>query len=123
MIERQHDLAFDVAVVVVVLQVRGADAESDEHDRPRRASATAPWQRAVPNPAPANTAIKAMTMGAFDYLLKPLDLTRIRDLVRQGIEIRRLMNIPVEMPGAEDCALAKVRPEVVDENASFNVCW
>jgi len=29
----------------------------------------------------------------------------------------------VEMPGAEDCALAKVRPEVVDENASFNVCW
>jgi len=29
----------------------------------------------------------------------------------------------VEMPGAEDRALAKVRPEVVDENASFNVCW
>ncbi len=39
-------------------------------------------------------------MGAFDYLLKPLDLARIRDLVRQAIEIRRLMSIPVEMPGA-----------------------
>src|SRR5437870_4328684 len=37
--ERQHELAFDVAVVVVVLQVRGDDTESDEHDRPRRASA------------------------------------------------------------------------------------
>jgi two-component system nitrogen regulation response regulator GlnG len=47
----------------------------------------------------SETAIKAMTMGAFDYLLKPLDLARIRDLVRQAIEIRRLMSIPVEMPG------------------------
>jgi DNA-binding NtrC family response regulator len=48
----------------------------------------------------SDTAIKAMTLGAFDYLLKPLDLARIRDLVRQAMEIRRLMNIPVEMPGA-----------------------
>jgi two-component system nitrogen regulation response regulator GlnG len=48
----------------------------------------------------SDTAIKAMTLGAFDYLLKPLDLARIRDLVRQAIEIRRLMSIPVEMPGA-----------------------
>jgi hypothetical protein len=28
----------------------------------------------------------------------------------------------VEMPGAEDCALAEVRPEVVDENASLYIC-
>src|SRR5262245_4539840 len=48
----------------------------------------------------SDTAIKAMTLGAFDYLLKPLDLARIRDLVRQAMEIRRLMSIPVEMPGA-----------------------
>jgi two-component system nitrogen regulation response regulator GlnG len=47
----------------------------------------------------SETAIKAMTLGAFDYLLKPLDLTRIRDLVRQALEIRRLMSIPVELPG------------------------
>jgi DNA-binding NtrC family response regulator len=50
----------------------------------------------------SDTAIKAMTLGAFDYLLKPLDLARIRDLVRQAIEIRRLMAIPVEMPGAKN---------------------
>jgi two-component system nitrogen regulation response regulator GlnG len=49
----------------------------------------------------SDTAIKAMTLGAFDYLVKPLDLARIRDLVRQGLEIRRLMSIPVEMPGAK----------------------
>ncbi|HEX2474024.1 MAG TPA: sigma-54 dependent transcriptional regulator, partial [Lacipirellulaceae bacterium] len=48
----------------------------------------------------SETAIKAMTLGAFDYLLKPLDLARIRDLVRQALEIRRLMSIPVDLPGA-----------------------
>lgn len=48
----------------------------------------------------SETAITAMTLGAFDYLLKPLDLGRIRDLVRQALEIRRLMNTPVELPGA-----------------------
>jgi two-component system nitrogen regulation response regulator GlnG len=48
----------------------------------------------------SETAIKAMTLGAFDYLVKPLDVARIRDLVRQGLQIRRLMSIPVELPGA-----------------------
>jgi two-component system nitrogen regulation response regulator GlnG len=48
----------------------------------------------------SETAIKAMTLGAFDYLLKPLDLGRIRDLVRQALEIRRLMSIPVEFSGS-----------------------
>jgi len=49
--------------------------------------------------ASSETAIKAMTLGAFDYLLKPLDVGRIRELVGQALEIRRLMSIPVEMPG------------------------
>jgi two-component system nitrogen regulation response regulator GlnG len=44
-------------------------------------------------------AIKAMTLGAFDYLLKPLDVAKIRGLVRQALEIRRLMNTPVDVPG------------------------
>jgi nitrogen regulation protein NR(I) len=52
--------------------------------------------------ASSETAIKAMTLGAFDYLLKPLDLTQIQDLVRQALEIRRLMNTPVEIPGTAD---------------------
>jgi two-component system nitrogen regulation response regulator GlnG len=52
----------------------------------------------------SETAIKAMTLGAFDYLVKPLDIARIRDLVRQALEIRRLMSIPVELPGARSQA-------------------
>ncbi|MBI3462368.1 MAG: sigma-54-dependent Fis family transcriptional regulator, partial [Planctomycetes bacterium] len=44
-------------------------------------------------------AIEAMTLGAYDYLLKPLDLPKLRGLVEQAIEIRRLANVPVGMPG------------------------
>jgi two-component system nitrogen regulation response regulator GlnG len=49
----------------------------------------------------SETAIKSMTLGAFDYLLKPLDVNRIKHLVGQALEIRRLMKTPVEVPGEE----------------------
>jgi two-component system nitrogen regulation response regulator GlnG len=42
-----------------------------------------------------------MTLGAFDYLLKPLDVAKIRSLVRQALEIRRLNSTPVAVPGDE----------------------
>jgi two-component system nitrogen regulation response regulator GlnG len=45
----------------------------------------------------SNTAIEAMKLGAFDYLLKPLDLAQLRDLVSRALDIRRLMNVPVGM--------------------------
>jgi two-component system nitrogen regulation response regulator GlnG len=47
----------------------------------------------------SEVAIRAMTLGAFDYLLKPLDVAKIRSLVRQALEIRRLTNTPVAVPG------------------------
>jgi nitrogen regulation protein NR(I) len=50
--------------------------------------------------ASSETAIKAMTMGAFDYLLKPLAVDKVQQLVRQALEIRRLSNVPVQMPSA-----------------------
>ena len=34
------------------------------------------------------TAIKAMQMGAFDYLTKPLDIAKVRDLTRRAIASR-----------------------------------
>ncbi|MGE3317649.1 MAG: sigma-54-dependent transcriptional regulator, partial [Planctomycetaceae bacterium] len=46
----------------------------------------------------SETAIRAMTMGAYDYLLKPLSVSQIQELVHQAIKIRRLMNVPVEVP-------------------------
>src|SRR5947207_1234792 len=46
----------------------------------------------------SETAIEAMKLGAYDYLLKPLDLPKLRDLIRQALEIRRVMKVPVELP-------------------------
>jgi two-component system nitrogen regulation response regulator GlnG len=40
-------------------------------------------------------AIEAMQMGAMDYLLKPMQVNDLVDLVRRGLEIRRLMSEPV----------------------------
>lgn len=40
------------------------------------------------------TAIEAMKLGAFDYLVKPLDAGQLQQLVGQAIEIRRLMHVP-----------------------------
>ncbi|MBI3461790.1 MAG: sigma-54-dependent Fis family transcriptional regulator [Planctomycetes bacterium] len=49
----------------------------------------------------SDTAIEAMKLGAYDYLLKPLDLPHLETLVRQAFEIRRLANVPVGVPGAQ----------------------
>jgi two-component system nitrogen regulation response regulator GlnG len=45
----------------------------------------------------SDTAIEAMKMGAYDYLLKPLDIRQVRGLVERALETRRLMNSPVRL--------------------------
>src|SRR5262249_4072353 len=50
----------------------------------------------------SETAIEAMKLGALDYLMKPLDVARIKALVEQALEIRRLMETPVELPEPND---------------------
>ncbi len=47
----------------------------------------------------SDTAIEAVKIGAFDYLLKPLDLDQVRTLVDKALEMRRLMHVPVTLPG------------------------
>jgi DNA-binding NtrC family response regulator len=46
----------------------------------------------------SDTTIEAMKLGAYDYLLKPLDLPRLKDLIERALEIRRLMQVRVELP-------------------------
>jgi len=46
----------------------------------------------------SDTTIEAMKLGAYDYLLKPLDLPKLKDLVERALEIRRLMQVRVELP-------------------------
>lgn len=42
----------------------------------------------------SETAIEAMKLGAFDYLVKPLDADQLQQVVRQACEISRLMKRP-----------------------------
>jgi two-component system nitrogen regulation response regulator GlnG len=42
----------------------------------------------------AATAIEAMRLGAYDYILKPLDLDHLETLIQQAFGISRLMRVP-----------------------------
>jgi two-component system, NtrC family, nitrogen regulation response regulator GlnG len=44
------------------------------------------------------TAIEAMKEGAFDYLIKPLDLERLTQVIERAFEASRLMMIPAVLP-------------------------
>ena len=46
----------------------------------------------------SDTAIEAMKLGGFDYLLKPLDLEQVQMLTRQALDIRRQVHVPVNIP-------------------------
>ena len=44
--------------------------------------------------AATDTAIEAMKRGAFEYLLKPVDLQQLRDTVAQAVNLSRLRHVP-----------------------------
>lgn len=46
----------------------------------------------------SSTAIKAMQLGGFEYVTKPLDLPSLNDVVEKAIATRRMMNTPVALP-------------------------
>jgi two-component system nitrogen regulation response regulator GlnG len=48
----------------------------------------------------SETAIEAMTLGAFDYLMKPLDLAKVEELVSRALESGRRMTVPVAVAEA-----------------------
>jgi len=48
-----------------------------------------------------DTAIEAIKLGAIDYLFKPLDLPKLREVVANAFEISRLMRIPATLAEQE----------------------
>ena len=48
-----------------------------------------------------DTAIEAMKLGAYDYLVKPLDAGQLRQVVSQAFTISRLMHVPALLDEAE----------------------
>jgi two-component system nitrogen regulation response regulator GlnG len=49
----------------------------------------------------SDAAIDAMMLGAYDYVVKPLDLAQLQELVEHALQTRRLMHEPVEIPTSE----------------------
>ncbi|MCA9116127.1 MAG: sigma-54-dependent Fis family transcriptional regulator, partial [Planctomycetaceae bacterium] len=46
----------------------------------------------------SDTAIEAMMLGGYDYLVKPLHTDQLRQVVFRAMETRRMMQVPVEIP-------------------------
>jgi two-component system nitrogen regulation response regulator GlnG len=49
----------------------------------------------------ADTAIEAMKGGAFDYLVKPLDVERLGQIIDRAFEAARLMRVPAVLPAEQ----------------------
>lgn len=49
----------------------------------------------------SDSAIDAIMLGAHDYVLKPLDVNNLKEIVTRALETRRLMNVPVRIPAGE----------------------
>jgi two-component system nitrogen regulation response regulator GlnG len=52
--------------------------------------------------ATTETAIEAMKLGAYDYLFKPLELARLRQVVDGALGVSRMMQVPAVVARAED---------------------
>jgi two-component system nitrogen regulation response regulator GlnG len=50
-----------------------------------------------------DTAIEAMKLGAYEYLLKPVELSTLRQVVQRAMDISRLMHVPAVV--AQDAAV------------------
>jgi len=48
-----------------------------------------------------NLAIECMKLGAFDYLVKPLDIAQLKSVVEQGVKISRTMRIPASVGNSD----------------------
>ena len=51
--------------------------------------------------AKTETAIEAMRLGAFEYLVKPVDLRRLREVVAKALEVSRLNRVPALLTSGE----------------------
>jgi two-component system nitrogen regulation response regulator GlnG len=61
------------------------------------------------------TAIEAMKNGAFDYLVKPVDLERLSQVLARAFEAARLMHLPAELPTEEQGDRIVGRSQVMQE--------
>ena len=86
---------------VVVLDVHLPDASGmDTFHRVRAIDARIPVIL-VTGHGTTDLAIEAIKEGAFEYLLKPLELAELRGLIDRAVRSSRLMRVPAAMPEVE----------------------
>ena len=83
---------------VVVLNVRLPDASGLEALRRIQEFDAKVPVIVIASDGTTDTAIEAIKLGAFDYLLTPPDLAHLRELTDKALEISRLMRVPVVLP-------------------------
>ncbi len=86
----------------VLLDVRLGDLSGLEvYDRMRQAEPRLPvvFMTAYTT---TETAIEAMKRGAFEYLLKPVNLHKLRAVIDRALELNRLARVPALFEGAEE---------------------
>jgi two-component system nitrogen regulation response regulator GlnG len=79
---------------VIVLDVQLPDMSGLEALRRLRALDARSLVIFITGKSTTDTAIEAMKLGAFEYLLKPLELAQLRQVVDRAFAISRLMRVP-----------------------------
>lgn len=67
------------------------------------------------------TAIEAMSLGAFEYVLKPLDFTSLGKLITRAVEVARLMRMPALM--AETGDEQEIADSLIGRGAAMNAIY
>jgi two-component system nitrogen regulation response regulator GlnG len=87
---------------VVVLDIHLPDATGlDTFHRVRAIDARIPVIL-ITGHGTTDLAIEAIKEGAYEYLLKPLELTELRAVVDRAVQTSRLMRVPASIPDVED---------------------
>src|SRR5215469_6976370 len=88
------DRVVDAVPDAVIVDVRLPDMSGlDAYDRIRQIDPRLPVI-VITAFARTETAIEAMRRGAFEYLLKPVDFRRLREVVARALEVSRLSRVP-----------------------------
>jgi DNA-binding NtrC family response regulator len=88
------ELVFRYAQDVVILDVTPpAEAHMEVFQQIRRRDSSIPVVF-VTAAGSAAAAIEAIERGAFDYLIKPLDIAKLRELIIQAVKVRQLQSVP-----------------------------
>jgi two-component system nitrogen regulation response regulator GlnG len=93
------ELAEQLRPDVAILDIRLPDMSGlDAFDRMRQTDPRMPVVLITAYGA-TDTAIEAMKRGAYEYLLKPVDLHHLREVVRRAIDLSRFRHVPAVFDG------------------------